>query len=47
MPGLFCRARCGRKLYVAYGGTVVLTQRYVCRGAFDAMAADSCITSEA
>jgi len=44
LPGLFRCARCGRKLYVAYGGTGGATQRYVCRGAFDAMAADSCIT---
>jgi len=44
LPGLFRCARCGRKLYVAYGGTGGATQRYVCRGAFDAMAVASCIS---
>jgi DNA invertase Pin-like site-specific DNA recombinase len=44
LPGLFRCARCGRKLYVAYGGTGSATQRYVCRGAFDAMAVASCIS---
>lgn len=44
LPGLFRCARCGRKLYVAYGGKGGATQRYVCRGAFDAMAVASCIS---
>ena len=44
LPGLFRCARCGRKLYVAYGGTGGATQRYVCRGAFDSMAVASCIS---
>jgi len=44
LPGPFRCARCGRKLYVAYGGTGGATQRYVCRGAFDAMAVASCIS---
>jgi excisionase family DNA binding protein len=44
LPGLFRCARCGRKLYVAYGGRGGATQRYVCRGAFDAMAVASCIS---
>jgi len=44
LPGLFRCARCGRKLYVAYGGKGGATQRYVCRGAFDTMAVASCIS---
>jgi len=43
LAGLFRCARCGRKLYVAYSGTGGATQRYVCRGAFDVTAANSCI----
>jgi excisionase family DNA binding protein len=43
LAGLFRCGRCGRKLYVAYGGPGGATQRYVCRGAFDIIAADSCI----
>ena len=44
LPGLFRCARCGRKLYVAYGGKGGATQRYVYRGAFDTMAVASCIS---
>lgn len=44
LPGLFRCARCGRKLYVAYGGKGGATQRYVCRGAFDTMAVASCLS---
>jgi DNA invertase Pin-like site-specific DNA recombinase len=44
LPGLFRCARCGRKLHVTYSGVGGPTQRYVCRGAFNQMAAASCIT---
>lgn len=43
LPGLFRCARCGRRLRVAYSGKGGNTQRYVCRGAFSAKAADNCI----
>src|SRR5262249_2004449 len=39
LPGLLRCARCGRKLKVAYSGKGGPTQRYVCRGASDNMAA--------
>jgi DNA invertase Pin-like site-specific DNA recombinase len=44
LAGLFRCARCGRKLKVAYSGKGGPTQRYVCRGASDDMAASSCIS---
>src|SRR5262249_4214521 len=44
LPGLLRCARCGRKLKVAYSGKGGPTQRYVCRGASDDMAASTCIT---
>ena len=44
LPGLLRCGRCGRKLKVAYGGKGGPTQRYVCRGASDNMAASTCIT---
>ena len=44
LPGLLRCARCGRKLKVAYSGKGGSTQRYVCRGASDNMAASTCIT---
>ena len=44
LAGLFRCARCGKKLQVAYSNTGGPTQRYVCRGAFTTMAANSCIT---
>src|SRR5262245_32605021 len=43
LAGLLRCRRCGKKLAVAYSGTGGATQRYVCRGAFTAMARDSCI----
>jgi len=43
LAGLLRCGRCGKKLAVAYSGTGGATQRYVCRGAFTAMARDSCI----
>jgi hypothetical protein len=44
LPGILRCARCGRKLKVAYSGKGGPTQRYVCRGAADNMAAGTCIT---
>ena len=44
LPGLLRCARCGRKLKVAYGGKGGPTQRYVCRGASDDIAASTCIS---
>ena len=44
LAGLFRCARCGRKLKVAYSGKGGPTQRYVCRGASNDMAASSCIS---
>jgi excisionase family DNA binding protein len=44
LAGLFRCARCGRKLTVTYSGKGGPTQRYVCRGASDQMAASSCIS---
>jgi excisionase family DNA binding protein len=43
LPGLFRCARCGRRLHIQYTGKGGNTQRYVCRGAFGAKAADNCI----
>jgi len=43
LPGLFRCARCGRRLHIQYTGKGGNTQRYVCRGAFSAKAADNCI----
>ena len=43
LAGLFRCGRCGKKLTVAYSGTGGATQRYVCRGAFTTIAANSCI----
>jgi hypothetical protein len=43
LPGLFRRARCGRRLHVQCTGKGGNTQRYVCRGAFSAKALDNCI----
>lgn len=43
LPGLFRCARCGRRLHIQYAGKGGNTQRYVCRGAFSAKAADNCI----
>jgi DNA invertase Pin-like site-specific DNA recombinase len=44
LAGLFRCARCGRKLKVAYSGKGGPTQRYVCRGASNDMAASCCIS---
>jgi hypothetical protein len=44
LVGLFRCARCGRKLTVSYSGKGGPTQRYVCRGASNQMAASSCIS---
>jgi DNA invertase Pin-like site-specific DNA recombinase len=44
LAGLFRCARCGRKLTVSYSGKGGPTQRYVCRGASNQMAASSCIS---
>jgi DNA invertase Pin-like site-specific DNA recombinase len=44
LAGLFRCARCGRKLTVSYSGKGGPTQRYVCRGASDQMAASSCLS---
>jgi hypothetical protein len=44
LAGLFRCARCGRKLKVAYSGKGGPTQRYVCRGASNDMAASTCIS---
>lgn len=44
LPGLLRCARCGRKLKIAYGGKGGPTQRYVCRGASDDIAASTCIS---
>ena len=44
LAGLFRCARCGRKLTVTYSGKGGPTQRYVCRGASNQMAASSCIS---
>lgn len=43
LPGLFRCARCGRRLHIQYTGKGGNTQRYICRGAFSAKAADNCI----
>ncbi len=43
LPGLFRCARCGRRLHIHYTGKGGNTQRYACRGAFGAKAADTCI----
>ncbi len=43
LPGLFRCARCGRRLHIQYTGRGGNTQRYVCRGAFSAKAANNCI----
>ena len=44
LAGLLRCARCGRKLTVRYSGKGGPTQRYVCRGASDQLAAASCIS---
>jgi excisionase family DNA binding protein len=44
LAGLLRCGRCGRRLTVSYSGKGGPTQRYVCRGASDAMAASSCIS---
>jgi len=44
LAGLLRCARCGRKFKVAYSGKGGPTQRYVCRGASDDMAASTCIS---
>jgi len=44
LAGLFRCARCGRKLKVAYSGKGGPTQRYVCRGASNDIAASCCIS---
>jgi DNA invertase Pin-like site-specific DNA recombinase len=44
LPGLFRCGRCGRKLQVHYGSRGTHTQRYACRGAFNARAEMSCIS---
>jgi Flp pilus assembly protein TadG len=44
LPGLFRCGRCGRKLQVHYGNRGKRTQRYACRGAFNARAEMSCIS---
>ena len=43
LPGLFRCARCGRRLHIQYTGKGGNTQRYACRGAFGAKAANACI----
>jgi excisionase family DNA binding protein len=43
LPGLFRCARCCRRLHIQYTGKGGNTQRYACRGAFGAKAANACI----
>jgi excisionase family DNA binding protein len=43
LPGLFRCGHCGKKLYIAYSGKHGASQRYVCRGAFNTIAANTCI----
>lgn len=43
LPGLFRCARCGRRLHIQYTGKGGNTQRYACKGAFSANAANNCI----
>jgi hypothetical protein len=43
LVGLLRCGRCGKKLTIGYNGAGEATHRYVCRGAFSTVAANSCI----